>query len=311
MTVLVIGATGSIGREVATALLAGGTRVRALVRTREREELLPPGLAPVLGDLRDEHSVTAALTGVDAALYVSPHDPDEVRMADLFVTACDRLDVRLVFAGVVLTAPSRSARLATETLVRTFLPHYRGKLRVARRVAAAQREPVLFGVANYFQNDEVIRADILDGRYGLPTHHNGLNRIDLRDVGEIAARALRDPDFPAGTTALAGPESVSGPRAAQLWSEALDRPVRYDGDRQDWSDALARHLSGPKLADFRRSYGFIARFPLPAPARDIAGTTALLGRPLRSYETYVRDTAERWNCEDPSRSGRGGSYPPS
>lgn len=298
MTVLVAGATGSIGKEVVTALLARGVRVRTLVRTHERAHLLPPGVEPAVGDLRDAASVTAALTGAAAALYVSPHDPEEERMADIFVTACNGLGVRLVFAGVALTARSRLARLATEALVSTFLPHYRGKLRVARRVAATKHGPVVLGVANYFQNDEVIRADILDGRYALPTHRAGLNRIDLRDVGEVAALALTDPEFPAGTHALAGQESVSGLRAAQLWSEALNRPVRYDGDRPDWPDVLARHLSGPKLADFRRSYRFIARFHLPASACEIAATTALLGRPPRRYETYVRDTAERWSRED-------------
>jgi NAD(P)-dependent dehydrogenase (short-subunit alcohol dehydrogenase family) len=56
--------------------------------------------------------------------------------------------------------------------------------------------------------------------------------------------------------------------------------------------------AGPKLADFRRSYGFIARFRLPTSARDVAATTALLGRPPRRYETYVRDTAERWSREN-------------
>jgi uncharacterized protein YbjT (DUF2867 family) len=290
--VLVAGATGSIGREVVAALLARGARVRALVRTDERARLLPAGVEPAIGDLRDASGVMAALDGVTAALYVSPHDPDEERMADVFVTACDDLGVRLVFAGVALTARSRLARLATEAMVSTFLPHYRGKLRVARRAAAARHRPVVLGVANYFQNDEVIRADILDGRYTLPTHRSGVNRIDLRDVAEVAARALTDPAFPGGAHALAGPESISGLRSARAWSDALGSQVRYD--RTDWADALARHLSGPKLADFRRSYRFIARFHLRTSARDLAGTTALLGRAPQRYETYVRDTATRW-----------------
>jgi uncharacterized protein YbjT (DUF2867 family) len=297
MTILVAGATGSIGSAVVTALLARGARVRALVRTPSRASQLPLAVEPAAADLRDATAVAAALTGVDAALYVSPHDPDEERMADVFVDACDREGVRLVFAGVVLTARSRLARLSTEVLVSTFLPHYRGKLRIARRVAAAKHRPVLLGVPNFFQNDEVVRADILDGRYGLPTHRSGVNRIDLRDVGEIAARALTDPAFPAGAHGLAGPGSVSGAQSARVWSEALGRPVRYDGDRPDWPDLLARHLSGAKLADFRRSYRFIARFPLPASARDLAATTALLGRPPGRYESYVRDTAARWYQE--------------
>jgi uncharacterized protein YbjT (DUF2867 family) len=294
MTVLVVGATGSIGKEVTMALLARGATVRALVRSPERALALPSGVEPVIGDLRDAASIAAALNGASAALYVSPHDPDEERMAEVFVAACEKLGVRLVFAGVALTARNPLLRFATQALVGAAFPHYRGKLRVARRMAAAQARPIVFAVANYFQNDEVIRDEILDGRYGLPTHRGGLNRIDLRDVGEVVAQALTDPTFPSGSSALVGPASVSGAEAARIWSGTLGRPVRYDGDRPDWPDVLARHLSGPKLADYQRSYRAITKFSLPTSARDLATTTALLGRAPRRYEAYVHDMAERW-----------------
>ncbi|MFG2042451.1 SDR family oxidoreductase [Dactylosporangium sp. NPDC048998] len=294
MTVLVTGATGSIGREVTAALLARGADVRALVRGPERARLLPPDAKPVVADLRDAASVEAALAGATAALYVSPHDPDEERMAATFVAACERLGVRLVFAGVHVSGYNVVVRWFLRKLIGLGLPHYRGKLRIGHRISRSKARPVLFGVTNYYQNDELIRADILAGRYGLPANGAGVNRIDLRDVGEVVARAMTDPAFPSGAYALAGPESVSGARAAQVWSEVLGRPVRYEGDRPDWPDVLARSLSGPKLADFQRSYAFVAKRSMPTSARDVATTTRLLGRPPRRYETYVRDMAERW-----------------
>ena len=70
--------------------------------------------------------------------------------------------------------------------------------------------------------------------------------------------------------------------------------MRYTGDRPDWQDLLARGLRGAKLADYRRSYAFLAKHGVPTPARDVAATIALLGRPPRDYETYVRDMAELW-----------------
>jgi uncharacterized protein YbjT (DUF2867 family) len=303
MNVLVAGATGSIGKEATAALLARGATVRALVRSPERAQLLPPGVQPAIGDLRDAASVAAALAGANATLYVSPHDPDEESMAKAFVGACERLGVRLVFAGVALTMRSPLARLATQAMVSTFLPHYRGKLRVARRMTRARARPVVFGVANYFQNDELIRDEILDGHYGLPTHRAGVNRVDLRDVGEVVARAMTDPTFPSGAFPLVGPASVSGIEAARVWSDVLGRPVRYEGDRPDWRDVLARHLMGQKLADYRHTFEFLGKHGFPTSARDLAATTELLGRPPRSYETYVRDMAERWAKEDSRAAG--------
>ncbi|WP_028048237.1 SDR family oxidoreductase [Cellulomonas sp. URHD0024] len=297
MTILVAGATGNIGREVIAVLVARGATVRALVRSPAGAAQLPKEVEPVLGDLRDARAVEGALTGVSAALYVSPHDPDEVQLANLFVSTCERLDVRLVFAGVAVTAQNPFLRWGMRALVNAFLPHYRGKLRIAKRIGRAVRtRPVILGLANYYQNDELIRDEILAGAYCLPTHRSGVNRVDLRDVGEIAARALIDPAFPAGAYGLVGPASVSGVEAAATWSRVLHRPVAYDGDRPDRPDVLARHLDGPKLADYRRSYAFLGKHGVPTSRRDVAATTDLLGRPPRDYEAFVRDTARRWGA---------------
>ena len=302
MTVLVAGATGSIGKEVVAALLARDTDgVRALVRSPERARLLPPGVEPVFADLCDSAAVVAALTGVSAALYVSPHDPDEERMAETFVGACDRLGIRLVFAGVYIGGSNIVTRSLIRALIGVAFPHYRGKLRIGRRMIRAKGRPVVFGLANFYQNDELIREEILAGRYSLPTHDDGVNRIDLRDVGEVVSRALTDPEFPPGGHALAGPESVSGRQAARIWSDALGHPVRYDGARPDWATPLSRRLSGQKLTDFQRSYGFLAKRGTPTSQADVAATTRLLGRPPRRYETYVRDMAGAWSLEQRPR----------
>jgi uncharacterized protein YbjT (DUF2867 family) len=297
MTVLVTGATGTIGTEVTAALLARGAAVRALVRGRDRAGRLPPGVEPVLGDLHDPHSVTAALANVETALYVSPHDPAEVAIATAFIRTCDRLGVRIVFAGVHADGPNAAARWLARTLVGLALPHYRGKLRIGHLMLRARTRPVVFGLTNYYQNDELIREQILAGRYALPTHHRGVNRIDLRDAAEVIARVMMDPSFPSGGYPLAGPGNVSGAQAADTWSRVLGRPFSYAGADVDVAQMLGGRLSGQKLADFRRSYRLVARLSVPTSPRDVATTTRLLGRPPRPYEQYVRDTVARWHRE--------------
>jgi uncharacterized protein YbjT (DUF2867 family) len=283
MTVLVVGATGSVGVHATRALLARGTDVRALVRKASP----PEGVTPVLGDLRDEASVTAALTGVTAALYTSPHDPDEERLAETFARACERLGTRLVFCGVYAGGLRRF-------VYERFLPHYRGKLRIGARMHRSPVCDVVLAPTNFYQNDEIIKADILAGRYPLPAHPRGVNRVDLRDVGEVLARALTDPAFPAVTGTLAGPASISGRAAAQTWASALGRPVEYQDAESAWRPALARGLAGQKLADFGHTYRLLSRIPVPTSAKDVALITGLLGRAPRSYEDYVRDTAADW-----------------
>jgi uncharacterized protein YbjT (DUF2867 family) len=230
MTVLVTGATGSIGREVVQALRDQGSAFRALVRTPQRVRALPDGVDAVVADLADPAAVAAALDGVRAALYVSPHDSAEEQLAATFARECERRGVRLVFAGVYAHASNAFTRWCLRRVFGVVMPHYRGKVRIGERLARVPGS-VMFGLPNYFQNDEVIRADILDGHYTLPTHPAGLNRIDLRDVGELVARALTDASFPTGRYG-ADHRRAGGPaleRGARPTGALRGRPSRLAG----------------------------------------------------------------------------------
>jgi uncharacterized protein YbjT (DUF2867 family) len=67
--VLVVGATGSIGRLVVAAAARHGLSVRALVRDGARARRLLPDAELVLGDLTDLDSLTAAIEDVDAVVF--------------------------------------------------------------------------------------------------------------------------------------------------------------------------------------------------------------------------------------------------
>jgi uncharacterized protein YbjT (DUF2867 family) len=79
-TVLVTGATGFVGRRLAPALVEAGYRVRAM--TRRPEEYDGPG-EPVGADVHDPDTLTAALEGVDVAVYlVHSLDSDDFEERD-------------------------------------------------------------------------------------------------------------------------------------------------------------------------------------------------------------------------------------
>jgi len=66
MLVLVVGATGVLGRETARCLRAAGHRVRGMTRdTKRAGDLEARGVEPVLGDLIDPASLVRACAGVD------------------------------------------------------------------------------------------------------------------------------------------------------------------------------------------------------------------------------------------------------
>ena len=69
LTVLVVGATGSIGRLVVAEALAEGHTVRALVRSSSRTRDLPDGAEVVVGDLTRRDTLADAVAGVDAVVF--------------------------------------------------------------------------------------------------------------------------------------------------------------------------------------------------------------------------------------------------
>lgn len=87
-SVLVTGATGTVGSEVAARLADEGFHVRALVR-RDADAWEKRGVTPVLGDLKDRDAVVAAAQGVDIVVHAAAYigsDWDEARAVNVLGT---------------------------------------------------------------------------------------------------------------------------------------------------------------------------------------------------------------------------------
>jgi uncharacterized protein YbjT (DUF2867 family) len=82
--VLVVGATGSIGRLVVATAQRHGLQVTALVRDPAKAEHLLPGAELVRGDLEQPDSLVEALAGVDAVVFTHGGNgsPDQARRID-------------------------------------------------------------------------------------------------------------------------------------------------------------------------------------------------------------------------------------
>jgi len=116
-TVLVPGATGTLGRAMVHALLAAGHTARALSRHAQVE--LPAGAELTVGDLAQGVGLEEALTGVDAIIHCAT-EPEHAQMVDVEGT------LRLLQA-----ARARAPYLIYPSIVgidRCAYPYYRAKL---------------------------------------------------------------------------------------------------------------------------------------------------------------------------------------
>ncbi len=74
MTVLVVGATGSIGRFVVEEAVRNGHAVRALVRDPKKARRMLPDVEIIVGDLTRADTLGPAVDGVDAVVFTHGSD---------------------------------------------------------------------------------------------------------------------------------------------------------------------------------------------------------------------------------------------
>jgi len=109
LTVLVVGATGSIGRLVVDEAIRQGHTVRALARSADKARRLPPEAQVVLGDVTRPETLSAAVDGVDAIVFT--HGSDGA--AKVGAESVDYGGVR----NVLVALGSRTARIALMTAI--------------------------------------------------------------------------------------------------------------------------------------------------------------------------------------------------
>ena len=101
MTILVTGATGTVGRNVVEQLAKRGADVRVLVRDPAKADF-PAGVTAVKGDLLDVDSLRSAFSGVSTLFLLNAVVPDEFTQALIALNLGREAGVeRLVYLSVI------------------------------------------------------------------------------------------------------------------------------------------------------------------------------------------------------------------
>ncbi|SEU13858.1 SDR family oxidoreductase [Stigmatella erecta] len=286
MTILVTGATGTVGRHVVEQLTQRGADVRALVRDPAKAHF-PVGVAVAQGDLLDIDSLRSAFSGISTLFLLNAVVPDEFTQALTALNLAREAGIeRIVYLSVI-----HSDRYAN-------VPHFAGKFAVERMIEQMGLNATILRPA-YFMNNDVTIKDVVTGYgvYPMPIGGKGLAMIDARDIGEIAAielirRERAATPLPLDRLNLVGPDTLTGADAAAIWTGVLGRPIAYPGDdTAGFEQSLRRFMPSWMAFDMRlMSERFLTEGMLPE-AGDVARLTTLLGRSLRSYRDFAAEIA--------------------
>jgi len=283
--ILVTGATGKTGGQVAAQLLAAGYPVRAYVRREDQrsERLKAAGAEIAIGDLADPQALLDAMRGVQRGYFLPPFDPYMIQSASTFAIAAHEARLEsMVVLSQWLANPAHPA-LATRQ-------HW-----LADRLFAMLPDTALTIVNPGFFADlpYMILLKYAAHMGVLPFPARGSSRNappSVDDIARVAVGALTDPARHAGKRYRpTGPDMLSVTEMAQIMGKVLGRTVRhvqlplwmfYKAARMDGIDRfLLSHLAA-YMQDHDRG-----AFEMGGPTSHVLDVT---GRPPESFAAITR-----------------------
>lgn len=278
MTILVIGATGRVGRHVVEQLVARSADIRVLTRDPTKAAF-PAAVEVVQGDLLDIDALRAAFAGVSTLFLLNAVTGDEFTQAIITLNVAREAGVdRVVYLSV----------FGADEAVN--VPHFAVKSGAERMLAAMDFGATILRPTYFIDNESMVKDVILQhGVYPMPIGSKGLAMVDARDIAEVAAielvRRERAPGkLPIETINLVGPDTLTGESVAAIWTDVLGRTIVYGGDdpsgfEQNMAEFMPR-WTAYEMRLMAERYVSDGMIPNDGNREHL---TAMLGRPLHSY----------------------------
>jgi uncharacterized protein YbjT (DUF2867 family) len=227
--IVITAPTGTIGRQVLENVLRGGEPVRVIARDpsglpgqiRERIEV-------VQGSHGDLDVVDRAFAGADAVFWLVPPDRRaksvDAAYVDFTRPACEALKTQGVRRVVGVSALGRGTTVVgTAGLVRASLAMDDLIASTGLSYRALTMPSFMDNILRQAQpiKNQGMFFSPISGDRKLPS-------CATRDIAAVAARLLLDPSWGGQDhVAVLGPEDLSANDMAQIMSEVLGKPVRY------------------------------------------------------------------------------------
>lgn len=217
--ILVIGATGRIGRHVVAGLVEKHQSVRALSRHPDAaKRILANTAETVAGDLDDRASLDKAMEGVEA-IYLASAIGDRMasqhqRVFDAAKAAGCRHVVRISTEAVETDAPFALRRW-----------HAKGEAALeASGLAWTHLRP-----CNFMHNMLTFAPEIArSGRFRAPFGDSSMALVDVSDIAAVAVAVLTEPGHEAKAYKVTGEDWLSFSQVAAIIGGAIGRDVRYE-----------------------------------------------------------------------------------
>ncbi|MBB3918402.1 SDR family oxidoreductase [Rhizobium fabae] len=265
--ILVLGATGTVGRHVVDGLLAKGEAVKAASRSGKPVA----GAEGVVFEYGRPETYGPAFEGVDRAhvLLASGHVDAKGLLLPIIEAAAER-KVKVVLQSVFGvdaddSIPYRQVEIALEK----------------------SGTPYVILRPNWFADNfhTFWKPGIDHGQIAVPAADGKSSFIDARDIAASSVAALTSSAFDGKAFNLTGPQALSYEEAAAILSEATGKPIAYDAISDEAFIAILTGAGVPAdYASFLASIFYPVRQGWTAVVtNDVETLTGKAPRPLKTY----------------------------
>jgi uncharacterized protein YbjT (DUF2867 family) len=237
-SILVTGASGNIGSEVAKQLLSDAPEVsiKAAVHSSQNVKKVKydDRVKVIQIDYNQPETIREALSGVDKLFLLTPDVPNAAELASNVVMEAKKAGIKHIVKQSVMGAD-------LEADVGTMRLH-----RQAEKVIEQSGTPFTFLRPNEFmQNFINFHSPSIKGNnaFYIPLEDAKVSLVDVRDIAAVAVKSLIDEDKHKNKTYLiTGPEALSYHQVAEVLSNATGKRISYVNISEEEAKAAMKEI---------------------------------------------------------------------
>lgn len=230
-TIVVVGATGFVGRHIVPQLERSGYAVRAVSRDGARRPEWGPAVTPMAGDVETGAGLDDAVRGADAVVHLVaiPREARGHTFEEVNVRGVERVLAAMRSGGVTRIVHLSAMGVTDDPALRYLSSKWRGEqlVRESEMDWVALRPSLLFGPGDGFFN--LIKVTLTwwsPGVVAIPG--DGMTRfqpLSVEDLAFAVERSLADPERLGTMYELGGPEFLT-------YTDIVDAVMKVTGKRR-------------------------------------------------------------------------------
>ena len=283
--ILVLGATGQVGKGVIHQLMAN-RNVEVIAAARSPEKAKDLGVPVVYLDLDKPESITPALKGIDRGFLATGYTIDMMRQSKDFLNIAKKAGVKhMVHLGACGDNDTRVAHYCWHQFIERYI-EWCGFSFTHLRPEIFMQNMLGYGGESYVKNG-VIRHYIGKARWSW---------VDIEDVSAVAAACLLDPETHHGQTYRLGYEAATYDEIATIFTEVIGQPFSYEARSPEefYRNVLAAGAEPAYMKCVFDSYTELTNGTAVKPDEVFDNLPAIIDRKPRTLADFAKKHEEKF-----------------